>query len=337
MPRPCAAPDAASPWIDLRATVHVHSEASRDSQGTLEEILGAARAVGTDVVVLADHNNRDQAPHEGWHGSVLLVVGEEKGGGDHILGIGHAGAISSRQTRPELVRQLQEAGGVAFSAHPAGESREDLAAELEVVDGIEVYNLSTDIHDEGAIAIALKRVFGLTFLPRTTVRSVIDPPWEGLRLWDSALAARPCVGIASVDAHGAHGLTYELSFRVAQTHLLVSARTKAAVLDALRAGRCYMTFEIFSPVPYFTFEVHTPGARLVMGSTGAWQPGTVARVVLPESARLCLRRDGEHLAEQEGKAFEFLLPSPGTYRVEAWRGDQLWIASNPVRLTEAVP
>jgi len=78
------------PLHDLACAIHVHSTCS-DGTATVPEIVEAARASGRDVVVLTDHDTMRarELGHEGWHDSVLLLVGEEvspKGG--HYLALG---------------------------------------------------------------------------------------------------------------------------------------------------------------------------------------------------------------------------------------------------------
>lgn len=66
------------PLHDLSCAIHVHSTCS-DGTATVPEIVEAARESGRDVVVLTDHDTMRarELGHEGWHGAVLLLVGEE--------------------------------------------------------------------------------------------------------------------------------------------------------------------------------------------------------------------------------------------------------------------
>src|SRR5437868_6676544 len=61
---------------DLACVVHLHSTHS-DGTGTVPQIVSAGQRAGVDVVMLTDHNTRAGADLEGWHRSVLLLVGEE--------------------------------------------------------------------------------------------------------------------------------------------------------------------------------------------------------------------------------------------------------------------
>ena len=63
---------------DLACVIHVHSTWS-DGTGTVPQIMRAAAKAGVDVVLLTDHDTLAARDHgqEGWHGDVLLLVGEE--------------------------------------------------------------------------------------------------------------------------------------------------------------------------------------------------------------------------------------------------------------------
>src|SRR3954463_279805 len=80
---------AAPSLYDLACVVHLHSTFS-DGTGTVPQIIAAGQRAGVDVVLLTDHNTRAGASFEGWHGSTLLLVGEEDtpGRSDHTLVLG---------------------------------------------------------------------------------------------------------------------------------------------------------------------------------------------------------------------------------------------------------
>src|SRR5215510_14304542 len=77
LPRP-------GPYEDFRANLHVHSAFSHDSRGTIAEIVAAARAAGTRVLLFsehpADHYDYVTDGHRGPRDGVLLIPGAETGG-----------------------------------------------------------------------------------------------------------------------------------------------------------------------------------------------------------------------------------------------------------------
>src|SRR5437870_2175387 len=72
------------PYREHRANLHVHSHRSHDSRGQIEEIVAAAKAVGTSVLMFnehpADHYDFFKDGHQGIKDSVLLIPGAETEG-----------------------------------------------------------------------------------------------------------------------------------------------------------------------------------------------------------------------------------------------------------------
>ena len=69
------------PLKEYRANLHVHSSLSHDSRGTIEEIVTAAKAAGTQVLMFTEHPaERYDCFRDGHHGTrdgVLLIPGAE--------------------------------------------------------------------------------------------------------------------------------------------------------------------------------------------------------------------------------------------------------------------
>jgi hypothetical protein len=55
---------------------------------------------------------------------------------------------------------------------------------------------------------------------------------------------------------------------------------------------------------------------------------------VPEVADLCLLRDGAAVARGHGRELSARVDEPGAYRIEAWRGERVWILDNPIYLRE---
>jgi hypothetical protein len=87
------------------------------------------------------------------------------------------------------------------------------------------------------------------------LESVVDVPQEPLAIFDEVLAHKDFLGIGSTDAHGTHGLKHGMAFTIVQTHVLARERSSAAILEALRARRAYVSFEYLRPVRAFDFAV----------------------------------------------------------------------------------
>ena len=72
------------PYIDYRANLHVHSAFSHDSRGQIDEIVTAAKAAGTKILMFtehpADHYDVFLDGHQGMRDGVLLIPGAETNG-----------------------------------------------------------------------------------------------------------------------------------------------------------------------------------------------------------------------------------------------------------------
>ena len=72
------------PFQEHRANIHVHSLWSHDSRGSIDEIVAAAKATGTSVLMFnehpADHYDFFIQGHQGIQDGVLLVPGAESQG-----------------------------------------------------------------------------------------------------------------------------------------------------------------------------------------------------------------------------------------------------------------
>jgi PHP domain len=346
------------PLYDLACVVHLHSTYS-DGTGTVPEIAAAARRNGLDVLLLTDHDTLE-AKHRGeerWHGSVLVLVGEEVSplGENHYLAFEIDEKIDHRGLTPaQICEAVSARGGFGFAAHPfsRGSKRfrrppmpwRDL--ECKALHGIELWSFVTDAAEKiGTVREALR------FILRPEL--IVDhPPQRNLAEWDRLCASRRTVAIGGLDAHQfgkriagrvpLRLMSYARSFRHLHTHVLCEmaptgevAHDRAQVYAALRAGRCYLAMDSVAPARGFTFWAEGPGGPLPMGAEEAAGDWTLhARV--PLDARLRLIRDGRDVARADGSALEHRVEKPGAYRVEARReahgAARTWILSNPIYL-----
>ncbi len=72
------------PFHEYRANLHVHSAFSHDSRGKIEDIVAAAKTIGTQVVMFTEHpaDGYDffKDGHQGIKDGVLLIPGAEMKG-----------------------------------------------------------------------------------------------------------------------------------------------------------------------------------------------------------------------------------------------------------------
>lgn len=144
----------AGPLKEYRANLHVHSALSHDSRGTIEEIVAAAKAAGTQVVMFtehpAEHYDFYQDGHQGTKDGVLLIPGAEVKG----LLVFPKQSVRGMDAGPpqefsDFVRRRQ---GLTFLSH----LEERMDWEIRGLTGVEIYNTHADFKDEKRLVAALK-------------------------------------------------------------------------------------------------------------------------------------------------------------------------------------
>lgn len=346
------------PAHELTGILHCHSTYS-DGTGTVPEIAAAARANDLDFLLLTDHDTLAAARNgeEGWHGSVLLLVGTEVSPyrRNHYLAFGLEEAIDHAGLTPaQIVTRVNEAGGFGFPAHPFSRGSERFRRggqgmpwddlEAEGYTGIELWSFVTDTAER------VNSIGDLLRFVATPQRFLDHPPRRNLEEWDRLCAQRRCVGLGGVDAHQIgirvagrvplRLMAYKRSFRHLRTHLLVDEplrhdldADRAAVFGALRDGHAFLAVDSIAPAQGFRFWAEGDDAALSMGDEAATGDRTL-RVRLPAAARVRLMRDGTEVATSTGTSLEHRAGGPGVYRVEAYRNahgrERTWVLSNPI-------
>lgn len=129
---------------------------------------------------------------------------------------------------------------------------------------------------------------------------------------------------------------YERSTRFVNTHLLAPELTEPAVLDALRAGRGFIGFDMIADSSGFRWFARDGSTTTVMGGSGKFSGATRLHAMSPLPCRFTIVRDGQPVHQAEGRMLEWTPSGPGKYRVEAelkisgeWTP---WVYVNPLEL-----
>lgn len=348
---------------DLACVLHLHSTYS-DGTASVDELVEAARATGTDVVLLTDHDTlgaRDDGC-EGWYGDVLLLVGVEVSpSGGHFLAFGVDETPSKAGGEASIPEAVAALGGFGFAAHPfsAGSRMAERLrltrrmgrphgwpAELRGgLAGIELWSLTTDA------AEAWRHPLEAFAYMRHPERYLDGPPAHHLEAWDELCAVARVAAVGGLDTHQ-HGfrirgrmvtpMPNERYFGLLRTYALCDqppshdlAADSAAVLESLREGRCYLGVDGIAPARGFRYWGEGADDLVAMGSeraAGDW----VLRALLPRKGDATLLRDGRPVASAQGLRLEHRVNEPGVYRIEAKLEIQgrlrPWIYSNPIYL-----
>jgi hypothetical protein len=129
---------------------------------------------------------------------------------------------------------------------------------------------------------------------------------------------------------------YERAARFVNTHLLMRELSEPSVLDALRAGRAYIGFDMIADSAGFRWFARDGATTTVMGESGAFNGHTRLHALSPLPCRFTIVKDGQPVHRAEGRALEWTPTGPGKYRVEAELkvGDEWtpWVYANPLEL-----
>jgi hypothetical protein len=204
------------PYRDFRANLHVHSAFSHDSRGKIDDIVAAAKAVGTQVLLFNEHpaDTYDffKDGHQGSKHGVLLIPGAETKGflvfpTQSLRGLDGG----SPREFSDLVRGR---GGLMFLSH----LEERMDWEIEGLTGVEIYNTHADFKDEKNLVSAMRNplwLFSSADLfrkyPQEAFSALLDYPADYLRRFDELCAKAPHTGVSANDAHQNVGLLIRLA------------------------------------------------------------------------------------------------------------------------------
>jgi hypothetical protein len=344
---------SADEYYEYTGTIHLHSNHS-DGSGTVEEIIQIAADVGLDFVILTDHDSLGALYNgdEGWHGQVLLLVGQEiSPRTHHYLAFDLDKEIpgAKRTDYQNYVNVVNEAGGFGIIAHPYGgkqppffRSRAHAWEDWRITGytGIEVWSYMVDWADH----VNLLSFMYHYFYPEKAIRG---PRQETLRRWDEVAQHRHVVGIGSTDAHAKplpifrfiKFLPYEYLFRTIRTHVLLAKplsteslpESKRLIYDAIKAGHCFIGYDLLADSMGFTFMAETRGRpTLLMGDEAPFESDIDLLISVPQQGNIRLIHNGVLLHSVDGKALRVPIDQPGVYRVEVYYNEQPWIFSNPL-------
>ncbi len=194
------------PYRDFRANLHVHSAFSHDSRGTIEEIVAAAKKVGTKVLMFTEH----PAPkydfivdgHQGLKDGVLLIPGAEANG---FLAFPRKSIKGMEATqKQEFADIVLRTGGLVFLSH----LEERMDWNIRGMTGVEIYNTHAIFKDQKNLVASLKSPFGLIKMeksvqkfPQESYSALHEYPANYLKRFDELCRATPQVGVSANDAH----------------------------------------------------------------------------------------------------------------------------------------
>jgi hypothetical protein len=203
------------PYMECRANLHVHSSLSHDSRGTIEEIVKAAKTVGTQILMFTEHPsdryNYFKDGHRGMRDGVLLIPGAETNG-FLVYPIQSMRGLDSKSPQ-EFADLARNRGGLVFLSH----LEERMDWDIHGLTGTEIYNIHADFKDEKNLIAAMRNplwIFKTVDLfrryPQEAFSTLQDYPTDYLKRWDQLCEKSPHTGVAANDAHQNTGLSIRL-------------------------------------------------------------------------------------------------------------------------------
>jgi hypothetical protein len=325
----------ANGFTDYKGVVHVHSFLGGHSTGSFGEIISAAQANQLQFVIMTEHTEKDfdtaAMTLQGVHGGVLFINGNE---------------VSA----PNGDRLLVLPGEISIAAYPQEFKNWDTPG----LNGVEVYNVFTNARRINPVVAFFDVLWSQRSYPDLIFALYLARPDESLKKWDQALARARLTGVAGNDAHANIGVSlkdssgktllgiqldpYETSFRLVRLHALIEANKQldaTSLLDAMRAGHCFIGFDFLGDTSGFSFTAENAGERKIQGDEISLKPETRLRVQTPVPGRIVIFKDGAVLVDESGiSSKELSITERGVYRAEIYL-PQLgthhpWIISNPI-------
>ena len=344
---------------EYKGVAHVHSFLGGHSSGTFSEIIAAAKANDLQFVIMTEHTERDfdtsAMTLQGTHAGVLFVNGNEVSttNDDRLLVLPGDASLANSAATQDVARSAGERGSTAIVAYP----EEFKSWDVSGLNGVEVFNVYTNARQINPVVAFFDAVWSRRSYPALLFALYYERPHENLKRWDGALARGRSTALGGNDAHANIGVSlrdssgntlmgiqldpYEVSFRLVRLHVLVEQNKpldQATLLEALRAGHCFVGFDFLGDSSGFSFTAASQGQTRIQGDEIALHGETSLRVKTPVASRVNLFKDGNLIADESGMTVkEFPVTERGVYRVEVYlpqlgnlAANKPWIISNPI-------
>lgn len=344
--------------------IHIHSLYS-DGSGSIDEITACAADAGLSYIIITDHETLAGLPEEGIrHGVVVLVGAELNRESHHYLALDLDRLIAGNESNPqEMVDRVRQAGALGFMAHPfekgspyidRGKSYPWILLPEGGFTGLELWNYSSSWR--GRVTSVPRSLYWFLLNRKAAVDG---PPPEALALWDSYTnRGLRVTAIGGSDAHAARVriaripveiFPYSFLFDTINTYLCFREQmsdnftvARGQIYDALREGRCYISFDQLHPGKGFSFTASAGAApaAAIMGEEMAWQEGIDLLVRCPSSrSEIQIIKNGSLVCRRGGSELKYRVAAPGVYRAEVYyipfrRRPRPWIYANPIYLLD---
>ncbi len=224
--------------FDYAGSIHFHSSYSYDARIPLSQILKDAAKARLHFAIVTDHFRLD-ARHEGlegYHGNLLLIVGEEVSPRyNHYVALGIQKPVvvcKSEANAQKVIDEVNAQGGFGFISHPdhegapliGGRAYPWIQWDVHGFAGLGIWDLASDW---GSSLTSVWQTFLSCWKPADALKG---PKAKTLARWDDLTQKSHCVAIGEIDNHGHQRsffgfkrdiFPFEFAFRTIRTHVLL--------------------------------------------------------------------------------------------------------------------
>ncbi|MCR4317776.1 MAG: CehA/McbA family metallohydrolase [Planctomycetes bacterium] len=324
---------------DFKGATHVHSKYSHDSTSEFDDILAGAIHGGLDFIFITDHNNGESKEWEGFYDDERLLVLsgiEYSTNWGHLLIYNGGDFVPDYRDVPTLIETVraQSPEYLAIAAHPSSSKKPFDHPESELIDGMEIINLSTLFYDACIPEMILNALLLGGIPGNLLLQTLYDKPKKNLAMFDAIGEERAFIATGSTDAHGRFPLvdSYSKTLPTITTHVFARSLSPESIYEAMRRGRTYVALDASDDAKGFEFYGRSRGSKLLPGEEIdlAEDAELIARTPVIASIRLV--ESGRVVKKVDGRFLKFEAVDPGFYRVEVNLRGRPWIYSSGIRI-----
>lgn len=321
----------------LRGVSHVHTKFSHDSNAGLDDVLKEMKKNSLDFVIVTDHNSiqggKAYEEMKNNESSLLIFANEISGPDGHLIALGIEESAPENTTSQKLIDWIHDKGGYAILAHPLSPKEPWGNWTVKNWDGFEVYNFAHELYNQDIIGFGLDMYMQNEDEVLKTVQ-IVSP--ESKRMWDELLQKRHVAAMSGSNAHLKKNRKYfNAAFKSSIIYAIADELNTHAITAAIAEGRSYMVFETLGRADKFLFTAENENLLYQIGDTVSAASETALHIQLPEPARILIIHNGQAVQEENTDQLTYAASDPGAYRVEVYKGDHLWIFTNPIYVAKA--
>lgn len=297
-----AADAFAADYLLLKGDLHCHTNFSPDCQVPPDQVIADSIAAGYDFISFTDHNSKYQLRKDYSTPELVVLPGYEmtlSGGHYNVFGI-----------RDFLVR-----GSLI---------REELGEYMAYLRGLGAF-IQLNHPNDAKYGSKYGYDFNFELLEVLNGRPTADD-YKTIADYQTLLCSgRKIVAIANSDAHKNHSVRYDFNW------VLSTAKSSEAIMEAIKAGRSFLTASVSGPVISMNCGDAVMGATV---SRAAGQTVDIAISGMPEGANVKVYTSAGLLSDGKAEAGSFKASVPASdykfVRCEVWLNGVIAALSNPI-------